>query len=430
MLIPTEQQQMVIDKWETHNLNHSEVGSGKTLMALESFKKSGLKKLVVVCLASKVSDWAFEGSKQGLGIITLSGSPKRRGELLEASGTQHVSISFQSSWRTPELLKFIDKDTMLVFDESHCLANRSANVTKFWMKASKKAGHTYLMSGTPISNGMLEQWFSQLKIAGLYSGTWKSFRERYCIEEKQYLGGRSYNAIVGYRNTEELNELLKEHSVAIKRDSKLIPSDIVYKVKSPSMVKKLRTHRVYETDSGDIIELDNPSKLFNALRVASNGFIPYVSKVAKNSKTDRLKDILEETKGERVVIGYQYKETCNRLVEELSKGDRPISIYNGSIKDLDAWEQHEDAIILVQFKAGSTGINFLATSHIMVFYELPLSSITYQQMKGRIARHTSTTDPVYYYLLADNEIEQKVYDSITNGVSISETMIQQWMEVV
>lgn len=430
MLIPTPEQQTVIEKVRTHNINTSQVGAGKTLMALEGFKHSDLKKLVIVCLASKVSDWASEGSQQGLGIITIEGSPKRRESLLEATGTQHVAISFQSSWRTPQLLKFIDKETMIVFDESHLLANRTANVTKFWMKASKKAGQTYLMSGTPISNGAMEQWFSQLTIAGLYKGTWKSFRERYCIEELQYMGGRSFNVITGYKNLHELKEIVSTHSVSIKRDNKLVPSDIVKYVKSPSMVKALAKHRTYQTDSGDIIELDNPSKVFNALRVASNGYVPYVDKVAKNSKIDTLKDILEECKGERVVIGYNYTESYNRLYDIISKSGRPVSSYNGSVKDLEAWEQYDNAIILVQFKAGSTGVNILAQSHTMVFYEMPLSSITFEQMKGRITRHTSTDNPLYYYLIADNDIERKVYNNVTNGESVTQTLIDEWMEEI
>lgn len=430
MLKPTKQQQEVINMWDTHNLNHSQVGSGKTLMCLESFKTSGLKKLVIVCLSSKVEDFVEDGKEQGIKITALNGTPKKRGEILLDKKTKHVAVSFQSSWRTPELVGFIDKDTFVVFDESQCIANRTSKVTKFWIKLAPKAGHTYLMSGTPVSNGQMEQWFSQLRIAGLYKESWKAFRERYCIEQKQYMGGNSFNAIVGYKNMDELNDLLKQHSVAIMRDNKLVPNEITYTVKSPIMVKRLLQFRTYETDKGDIIELDNPSKLFNALRIASNGFVPKVAKTAKNSKTDRLKDILEETKGERVVIGYYYTETCNRLKHELVKLGRPVSVYNGNEKDLQAWEEHEDAIVLVQYKAGSTGVNFMSTSHIMVFYELPLSSITFQQMQGRIARHTSTHDPLYYYLVADNPIEKKVYDSIMNGVDVSEAMIEQWVKEV
>lgn len=69
-------------------------------------------------------------------------------------------------------------------------------------------------------------------------------------------------------------------------------------------------------------------------------------------------------------------------------------------------------------------------AHIMVFYEMPLSSIGYEQMKGRIARHTSTEDPVYYHILADNITEQRIYDSVTNGVNVSTKLIEQWMEEI
>lgn len=427
MLIPTKAQASVISKHETHNLNHSQVGAGKTLMAIESFKASKYKKLVIVCLPSKVRDWASDALEQGVHIKPLDGTPKRRRDVLMAPDTQCVAISFQSSWRTPELIKFLDKDTMIVFDESQCLANRTSKVTKFWMTHAKKAGHTYLMSGTPISNGMMEQWFSQLTIAGHYKGTWKSFRERYCIETLQYMGGKQFNQITGYKNVEELEEILREHSVAIKRDNKLIPSDIVLKVKSPKMYDVIGKRRVFEKDNGEIVALDTPSALFNGLRMSSNGFITGVAKTAKNGKIDRLKDLLEECEGERVVICYQYVETYERLSAVI---DRPLSVYNGSKKDLTAWNEHDNAVLLVQHQAGSTGVNFMDIAHIMVFFEMPLSSIGYEQMKGRIARHTSTQDPVYYHILADNRTEQRIYDSVTNGVNVSNKLIEQWMEEV
>lgn len=427
MLTPTKAQRNVIEKHQTHNLNHSQVGSGKTLMALESFKASLYKKLVIVCLPSKVRDWTLDGAEQGLDIKPLDSTPKRRGDVLRDPQTQLVAISFQSSWRTPELIGFIDKDTMIVFDESQCIANRTSKVTKFWMAHAKKAGHTYLMSGTPISNGMMEQWFSQLKIAGHYKGTWKSFRERYCVETMQFMAGKQFTQITGYRNVDELETILKEHSVAIKRDNKLIPSDIVIKVKSPKMYDVIKKLRTFEKDNGEIVALDTPSALFNGLRMSSNGYLTGIDKVAKNNKLDRLKDLLEECEGERVVITYQYVESYERLRAMI---DRPLSVYNGSTKDLTAWNEYENAVLLVQHQAGSTGVNFMDIAHIMVFYEMPLSSIGYEQMKGRIARHTSTEDPVYYHLLADNITEQRIYDSVTNGVNVSTKLIEQWMEEI
>ncbi|MRC08334.1 hypothetical protein GH878_34695, partial [Bacillus thuringiensis] len=65
MLIPTKAQKSVIKKHQTHNLNHSQVGAGKTLMAIESFKESKYNKLVIVCLPSKVRDWSSDALEQG-----------------------------------------------------------------------------------------------------------------------------------------------------------------------------------------------------------------------------------------------------------------------------------------------------------------------------------------------------------------------------
>lgn len=421
-LTPTKDQQEVINGWKERNINLSLVGSGKTLMALESFKASGMKKLVVVCLPSKVKDFEEDGNQQGIPIKACLGTPKKRGEIL--ANNDCISISFDSSWRTKELTKFINKDTFIVFDESHKLGSTTSKVTKYWMTQSKKAGYTYIMSGSPISNGKLEQWYPQLFIAKRFKGTFKEFKEKYVIEELTTMGSMRFNQIVGYRNVKDLEKRLDKVCVAIDRANNLIPEDIIYKIDSPRMVNKLKKERWYQTDKGETIALDNASKLFNGLRLCSSGILKGVDKNVSQAKLDRLKDILEST-DEKVVIFYQYTLECERIVKMLESIKRPYGIYNGATKDLTGYNEHHNGVAVAQYGSASTGVNLFSDSHVMVFYTMPLSSITYLQARGRITRHTSERNPIYYHLVTNNPIENKIYTTVKNGEDVTNKMIEE-----
>ena len=153
-------QEEAIENFDTKPLNLSDVGTGKSFMSIGSYVKSECTKLLVICLAPKVLDFVEDGEAFGLNITALNKGTKKNKEMLETA--DHIAISFESSWRLTELLKWVDKDTFIVIDESHKVGVSKSKVTKFVMQLSKKAKYTYLCTATPVSNGKLENWYSQL----------------------------------------------------------------------------------------------------------------------------------------------------------------------------------------------------------------------------------------------------------------------------
>ena len=401
-------------------LNFSEVGSGKTATALQAFKNSGCNKLLVVCLATKVQDWHDDGMKQNLIITPALGSPQKRAKAFQYN---LVSISFESSWRTAELTSWLDKDTFVVFDEAHKLKNPSSRVSKYWLSHFRKVKHVYLLTGSPITNGKYEEYYVPLKLTKLYKGSKTSFENEYTIKETSYIGSRGFKVIVGYKNLDTLNGLVKSHSVAIKRHSELIPNHIILKVPEPKAFKQLATKRMYKDDNGEVIALDNSSLLYNALRRVMSGSVKGVAKPVSKAKLERVRDILESSPDEKVVIFYNYNTEYELLKPFIESLRRPLAVYNGSVKDLSNWEQ-DRAVALVHYKSGSTGLNNFSDSHIMIHYSVPNSSTALIQSQGRITRHTSTQDPIYYYLLCDNELDREIYNTIKSGKDINDTLIE------
>lgn len=415
-------QQEAIKHFKEKPLNLSDTGVGKSYMSIGSYVKSECNKLLVICLAPKVLDFVEDGEKFDLTITPLNKGTKKNRELLSESN--HVAISFESSWRLTELLKWVNKDTFIIIDESHKVGVSKSKVTKFVMQLSKKAKHTYLCTATPVSNGKLENWYSQLYIANVFRKPKKEFEQLFVIKQMRQMGSMRFMDIVGYRNERLLQQMIDNASVNYKRDKGYLPQDYVYKTKKPAMYNKLKKNRIYKDDYDNVVELDNASNLFNRLRQVSHGFLEGVSKQVSKEPFERLEAILETHNDERVVIFYNYRAEFLMLTELLTKLKRPFGVYNGDLKKLNNFKEYENGVVLAQYKSASTGINDFVISNVMIFNSLPLSSTEYLQAKGRIDRHKQTKTPLYYTIVPDTQIEKKIFETVTNGQDFTNEMIE------
>lgn len=416
-------QKDAIENFESKPLNLSDVGTGKSYMSLGSYIKSECSKLLIICLAPKILDFVEDGASFGLKITALNKGTKKNKELLADSNL--VAISFESSWRLTELLKWVDKDTFSIIDESHKVGVSKSKVTKFVMQLSKKAKYTYLCTATPVSNGKLENWYSQLYIANVFRKPKKEFEQLFVIKQMRQMGAMRFMDIVGYRNEHLLQQMIDDASVNYKRDKGYLPQDYVYKTKKPAYYNKLKKNRIYKDDYENIVELDNSSNLFNRLRQVSHGFIEGVLKPISKEPFERLEAILETHNDERVVIFYNYKAEYLMLRMLLDKLKRPYGVYNGSMKELDNFIQNENGVVLAQYKSASTGINDFVISNVTVFNSMPLSSTEYLQAKGRTDRHGQEKTPLYYHIVPDTPIEKKIFETVTNRKDFTNEMIEE-----
>ena len=416
-------QKEAIENFDTKPLNLSDVGTGKSYMSIGSYVKSECTKLLVICLAPKVLDFVEDGESFDLNITSLNKGTKKNRELLSES--KHVAISFESSWRLTELLKWVDKDTFIIIDESHKVSVSKSKVTKFVMQLSKKAKYTYLCTATPVSNGKLENWYSQLYIANVFRKPKKEFEQLFVIKQMRQMGAMRFMQITGYQNEHLLQQMIDEASVNYKRDKGYLPQDYVYKTKKPAMYNKLKKNRIYKDDYDNIVELDNASNLFNRLRQVSHGFLEGIHKQVSKEPFERLEAILETHNNERVVIFYNYKAEYLMLSMVLDKLKRPYGVYNGNLKELDNFKNNENGVVLAQYKSASTGINDFVISNVLIFNSLPLSSTEYLQAKGRIDRHKQTKTPLYYMIVPDTPIEKKIFDTVTNGKDFTNEMMEE-----
>ncbi|MCH1677422.1 SNF2-related protein [Enterococcus faecalis] len=412
-----------IDKWKEKPFDLSDAGVGKTYSALGAYLQSGCSKLLVICLAPKVADFAEDGALMNIEITPLNRGTKKNKELLGES--DKVAISFESVWRITELLKWVDKDTFIIIDEAHKVGVTSSKVTKFVMKLTKKTKYVRLLTATPVSNGKLENYYPLLYMINVFRKPKKEFEELFVIKQMRQMGSLRFMQIVGYQNEHLLNDMINSVAVRFTRDKDYFPEDYVLKTKKPAMYAKLKKHRMYKADNGEVIELDNSSKLFNAMRCVSHGFLLGINKQVSKEPFERLQAILETHNNERIVIFYNYNVELEMLKQVLDKLKRPYSQYNGASKDLKAFKGKDNGVVLAHYKSASTGINDFVIANVTIYNSMPLESINYEQSKARTDRYGQTKKPLYYHIVPETPTEKKIFETVTNGKDFTNEMIEE-----
>lgn len=119
---------------------------------------------------------------------------------------------------------------------------------------------------------------------------------------------------------------------------------------------------------------------------------------------------------ERFIVFTQYRETLEFLREELAKlyGEHNIvTVKGGPLEDkiaaVEQFWQPDGARFLISTSAGGEGIN-LQVCRVLFNYDMPWNPMAVEQRIGRIHRYGQHDTVQVYNLIAEDTIEQRIYD--------------------
>lgn len=416
-------QQNIIDTYK-HNKSNAlfmGMGTGKTLTSLGFYEQSGCKKLLVICLCSKLHDWQKD-LKQELNIdaVVLDKGTTKNNALVQENNDCYV-VNFESAWRCTELLSWVDNNTMVLIDEAHKCKTHNSKIGKFCDKLRKKTKHKLILTGTPQSKGYID-YYAQLKFVDLIDTTYTKFCDEYCVYEKVNFTGYPFKQLVGYKNTDKLDKIIKENCIFYERkvDDDMLPSDVNVSLDTPSNYKKYKRERVYKD-----IASDSSGRLFADLRTFCSGHLQ-IYKV-NDIKIKWLKDFIEDL-NDRVVIFYNFNCERDDIIELLEKLGIPYSEYSGRIKDLTNFKEHKNGVAICQYLSASTGLNDLIHAYICVMYSPTTNYTDYAQSRKRIDRIGQTKKPLYYNLYCRDTVEEKILSSLKDGKDFDEKMFNTYLK--
>lgn len=373
------------------------------------------KPILIICPKSLIHQWIehFNDVHTDWGTYDLT-KKKRLDEFIGAERINKVGIiNYESAWRKPELLKLCDFTLML--DESQAIANNTSKQTKGVVKL--KFDNLVLLSGTPCSNARYDKLYTQLKMLGLHMNK-RSYEDRYCNffdMEKSGIKFRVLSKTNPYKNVDELKKVMKELGCVFMRTDEVLdlPEQRFINVwVPPSKYYKTFVKDGY-VDCGDTeyISSSPATDMLYARQLCNS-----------KEKLEMVRTLIEGTE-DRVIIFYNFNCELELLQQLVQKLKRPISYVNGSVKNLNCYNNNSDSVTLVQYQSGSSGVNLQKASK-MIYYSPPIKSDFFEQSKKRIHRIGQDNKCTYWKLITNNSIELNIYNTLAKKQDYNEELFR------
>lgn len=403
-LYPHQQRVLEETKQFNRTAHYLDMGLGKTFTGSEKMKELDTKVNLVICQKSKIQDW-YEHFKTYYKVWVYDMSNKNDFE----SFKHHMKheppfplvaiINYDLVWRRPELSQL--RDFTLLLDESSMIKNEKAKRTKFIMKL--KSRNVILLSGTP-TGGKYEELWTQANLLGWNISKnvfWSQFIKTHQID----VGGFPIKIVTGYKNVDRLKRKLRDHGAVFMKTEEVfnLPEQVdnVIKVKPIPAYNRFKKHRIVTIEDKELVGDTTLTKMLYERQLCGQ---------YNKHKMVALRDLLEST-NDRVIIFYNFNEEYERIKKLCETLDKPVSVVNGSEKNLKNYNNHSDSVTLIQYQAGAHGLN-LQLANKIIYYTLPLSSEMFEQSKKRIHRIGQNKTCFYYYLIVEGSIEEKIWRTL------------------
>lgn len=358
-------------------------------------------------------------------------------EMLRAGVTL---INYDKVWRTSKTKPNVyDKHWgCIILDEAHFIKNRTSQRSKFILKLATKSDYRYILTGTPIGNGQLENIWSQycfldpyLERGKVYSkifkGSYYNWQDRYCILNQ-------YWSPSTYINVKELQDTIAAYSYRVKKEDCLdlpdkLPDEIIeIELKEKATYKKLH-------DDSALLEYEilaeNPLSRMIKLRQLCSGFIKLETDILDVGceKLSALDEFLEGY-DKKLVIFAEFKHSIASISKLLKKKKIKFVTLDGDQKDKQIWRKFQAdekiRVIVCQYQSASAGIDLFSADTI-IYYEPTLRSNVLEQSRDRIHRTGQTSKCSYLHFLTKGTIEMNIYKALSGFGDFSEKLFTEYM---
>lgn len=351
-------------------------------------------------------------------------------------------INYDKVWRGDKKSPYYKKFGCIILDEAHLIKNRTSRRSKFILKIACMAEYRYILTGTPISNGQLENIWSLYcfldpymergyPYSRIFGGSYKTFQDRYCILNM-------YHKPSSYIHVRELQDIINEYSYRVKKVDCLdlpekLPDEIIkVDCAEKALYKKLSTESAileYE------ILAENPLSRLVKLRQLCSGHIKLESGEMLEVKNEKLSIVQELIEGyeddKKLVIFAEFKYSISQISALLRRLKIKHVVLDGEQKNKQIWRDFQSdktiRVIVCQYQTASAGIDLFASDTI-IYYEPTLRSNTLEQSRDRIHRTGQHRPCSYIHLLTKGTVEVDIYRALVGYSDFSEKLFVEYME--
>jgi SNF2 family DNA or RNA helicase len=350
-----------------HSGSHQHPGSGPTLL---------------LCPMSLVGNWQREAAKfaPSLRVYPHHGGARLHGDALREhlAGTDLVITTYATATRDIDELAGYGWNRV-VLDEAQAVKNSLSQAAKAVRRL--EAEHRVALTGTPVENRLAELWSIMDFLNPGLLGSSELFRTRYAIPIERYGQTEPAERLRAITGPYVLRRLKTDptiiddlpEKIEIKQYCQLTTEQAsLYQSILDDMMEKIENTQGIERRGNVLAAMAKLKQVCNHPAQLLHDRSPIGT---RSGKVIRLEEILEEilAEGDRVLCFTQFTEFAEMLMPHLAaRFDQDVLYLHGGTPrkrrdEMVARFQSGDgpSIFLLSLKAGGTGLNLTAASHVI-----------------------------------------------------------------
>ena len=460
--------------WNRKNYAYfMEMGTGKSKVAIDNaallFEKNEINTLVIIAPKGVYRNWSNleipyhlpDRIKNEVSIWKASPNKKEKDRLLsltkDPSEELRILVMNVESLSTSKGLRYLKEvlevsETFFILDESTSIKSPKAKRTKALLKLSTLAKYKRILTGFPVTQSPMDLWaqchFLDKTLLGECGDNFFQFQYRYAVMKKRTFGVHSFNQIVGYRNLDQLSEMLKVFSSRIMKHECLDLPDKLFIQRNVSMTPEQK--RIYtEIKEFALAALDEDR--FMTAPNAMTQLLRLQQILSGHTKTDdgslveipdnrlaELLNCLQEVEG-KVIIWSRFRYDIKRITEALSKayGELSTVTYFGDTTDeertkaIERFQDGDARFFVGNPQTGGYGIT-LTAANTVVYFANSFDLAVRMQSEDRAHRIGQKNKVTYIDLIAEGTIDEKIVKALRNKMDIASLVLgeelKEWLQ--
>lgn len=408
----------------------------------------------------ELKEWAH---LKDVTYVVIDGSQKKRAELLRRPACFHMVSIENLPWLLTALggkapvLEKVDKETgeviqeadpgwkspkrspysAIIIDESSKVKASSTNRWKALNKLAFIPGVEYFieLTGTPAPNNMHDLWAQiyLLDRGERLGSSITAFRSRWF--ESSY-DGHGYE-VKGDYVVKAIQDRISDIVFTLREEdyANLPPrmyNNIVIPMgdKLKEQYRSLERKYVIESITEDkTIKAMAGASVMNKLQQLCNGSV-YDEEKGEHEfhslKIDALRDLVEETGGQPLLVTYTFKSDLRRLLKAFPQAKR----FDDSPETQDAWNRGEIPILLVHPQAVAHGLNLQFGGNTVVWYGLTWSLELYIQLNKRLHRSGQAKPVMIHHLIVEGTVDEKILASLDGKNKTQDALLDALKQLI
>lgn len=330
----------------------------------------------------------------------------------------------------------------VIIDESSSFKDHTSSRFKALAKVRNTPGliqRLHILTATPAAE-TYEHLFAQIFLLDggeRFGKGITKFRERYFVENRY---NRRRKLRPGAKD--EITEKIKDICMVLRAEEYLdvkkpifVERKICLSKSQMDLYRKLEKDFVITLPDGTEIEAETAAELSQKLLQMASGTL-YESYLEEqedgefvrrkrvhqihDAKLDVLREIVEESQGEPILIAYWFKSTLDRLKKAFPKA----VIMDREGKCVKDWNARKIPLLFVHPQSAGHGLNLQHGGHTVVYFDLPCSLELYLQLIGRLARQGQKSVVTVHMLMASGTRDEEVYAALQDKENFQDAFLE------